>query len=113
MREVELKDLNVNTEYIIAYKNDKNKWISCVVNIVKEYTVKIIRSKNLILGGYSPLEKNKEYSIKDFYYRYIGNDMFGHKVFALVVFKNSNECINWCKKENEFNEYLKSLEEDE
>ena len=59
MKQYELKDLETGKEYIVAYRN-KDKWIPCIVKVVKEYTVKFVRPNE---QTHSPLEYGKEYTI--------------------------------------------------
>ena len=55
MKQYELKDLETGKEYIVAYHN-KDKWIPCIVKVVKEYTVKFVRPNE---QTHSPLEYGK------------------------------------------------------
>ena len=61
MKQYELKDLETGKEYIVAYHN-KDKWIPCIVKVVKEYTVKFVRPNE---QTHSPLEYGKEYTVPD------------------------------------------------
>ena len=98
----ELKDLETGKEYIVVLHKD-NQWIPCVVKVVKEYTVKFVRPKN---QTYSPLEFDKEYSIKDFWHEYRGHDLFGQKFRALWVFDSFKVAQAWCEFEKEICDYI-------
>ena len=101
MKQYELRDLETGKEYIVAYRN-KYKWIPCVVKVVKEYTVKFIRPQN---QTHSPLEFDKEYSIKDFYYEHRGIDLFGNKFRILNTFETFGIAQAWCEFENAICDY--------
>lgn len=96
MKQYELKDLEPGKEYIVIY-TDKNIWIPCRVNVSKYYIIKLIRPKT---ENFSPLEKNKEYSIKSFYNECRGIDLFGNKFTLLNCFDSFKEAENMCKYRN-------------
>lgn len=102
MKQYELKDLETGKEYIVAYRN-KDKWIPCIVKVVKEYTVKFVRPNK---QTYSPLEYGKEYTIQDFFHEYRGYDLFGNKFRMLWVFETFGLCNSWIEFENNINEYI-------
>lgn len=102
MKQYELKDLETGKEYIVAYHN-KDKWIPCIVKVVKEYTVKFVRPNEQM---YSPLEYGKEYTIQDFFHEYRGYDLFGNKFRMLWVFETFGLCNSWIEFENNINEYI-------
>lgn len=102
MKQYELKDLETGKEYIVAYRN-KDKWIPCIVKVVKEYTVKFVRPNE---QTHSPLEYGKEYTIQDFFHEYRGYDLFGNKFRMLWVFETFGLCNCWIEFENSINEYI-------
>jgi hypothetical protein len=102
MEQYELRDLETGKEYIVAY-HDKDKYIPCIVKVVKEYTVKFIRPKN---QSHSPLEFNKEYTIANFWHEHRGRDLFGNKFRMLNIFETFGLCQAWCEFENSINEYI-------
>ena len=104
MKQYELRDLETGKEYIVAYRN-KYKWIPCAVKVVKEYTVRFIRPNTQM---YSPLEFDKEYSIKDFYHEHGGIDLFGNKFRMLNTFETFRLCQAWCDFENSINDYIEN-----
>ena len=104
MKQYELKDLETGKEYIVAYRKGE-QWIPCIVKVVKEYTVKFVRPKN---QTHSPLEFDKEYSIKDFWHEYRGYDLFGQKFRGIWVWDNFGVAQAWCEFENSINEYIEN-----
>lgn len=102
MKQYELRDLETGKEYIVAYRND-DRWIPCVVKVVKEYTVKFIRPKD---QTHSPLEFNKEYKLSNFWYEHRGIDLFGNKFRILNTFETYGIAKAWCDFENSINEYI-------
>lgn len=102
MKQYELRDLETGKEYIVAYRN-KDKWIPCVVKVVKEYTVKFVRPQN---KTHSPIEFDVEYTIANFWHEHRGIDLFGHKFRTLNTFETFGLCQVWCDFENSINEYI-------
>lgn len=100
----ELRDLETGKEYIVVFRKGE-KWIPCVVKVVKEYTVRFIRPNT---QTHSPLEFNKEYSIKDFYYEQRGIDLFGNKLRMLNTFETFGIAQAWCEFEERIDEYLEN-----
>ena len=90
MKQYELKDLETGKEYIVAYRYN-NKWIPCLVKVIKDYTVKFVRPKDKVN---SPLEFDKEYTINDFMHEYRGKDLFGNKFRMIWTFETSALCKN-------------------
>ena len=81
MKQYELKDLETGKEYIVAYHN-KDKWIPCIVKVVKEYTVKFVRPNE---QTHSPLEYGKEYTIQDFFHEYRGYDLIFQIFWTIIL----------------------------
>lgn len=102
MNNIELKDLETGKEYIVAFRKGK-QCIPCIVKVVKEYTVRFIRPKT---QTHSPLEFDKEYSIKDFWHEYRGVDLFGQKFRTLWVFDSFKVAQAWCEFEKEICDYI-------
>ena len=100
----ELRDLETGKEYIVVFRKGE-KWIPCVVKVVKEYTVRFIRPNT---QTHSPLEFNKEYSIKDFYYEQRGIDLFWNKLRMLNTFETFGIAQAWCEFEERIDEYLEN-----
>lgn len=107
MIQFELKDLETGTEYIVAYHKGE-RWIPCVVKVVKEYTVRFIRPKT---QTHSPLEFDKKYSIKDFYYEHRGIDLFGNKFRMLNTFETFGIAQAWCEFENIIVEHIENTKD--
>lgn len=95
MKQYELKDLETGKEYIVAYRKGE-QWIPCIVKVVKEYTVKFVRPKT---QTHSPLEFDKEYTIKDFFHEYRGVDLFGNKFRMIWTFETFGIGQSWCEFE--------------
>ena len=102
MKQYELKDLETGKEYIVAFHQGE-QWIPCVVKVVKEYTVRFIRPKHIT---HSPLEFDKEYSIKDFCHEYRGYDLFGNKFIMLNTFETFGIAQAWCEFEKAICDYI-------
>ena len=102
MNNIELKDLETGKEYIVAFRKGE-RWIPCIVKVVKEYTVRFIRPKT---QTHSPLEFDKEYSIKDFWHEYRGVDLFGQKFRTLWVFDSFKVAQAWCEFEKAICDYI-------
>lgn len=102
MKQYELRDLETGKEYIVVFRKGE-QWIPCVVKIVKEYTVRFIRPKE---QTHSPLEFDKEYSIKDFYHEHRGVDLFGNKFRMLNVFETFGIAQAWCEFEKAICDYI-------
>lgn len=95
MKQYELKDLETGKEYIVAFRKGE-QWIPCIVKVVKEYTVKFVRPKT---QTHSPLEFDKEYTIKDFFHEYRGVDLFGNKFRMIWTFETFGIAQAWCEFE--------------
>ena len=102
MKQYELKDLETGKEYIVAYRYN-NKCIPCLVKVIKDYTVKFVRPKDKVN---SPLEFDKEYSIKDFCHEYRGYDLFGQKFRGIWVWDNFGAAQAWCEFEKAICDYI-------
>lgn len=104
MKQYELKDLETGKEYIVAFRKGK-QWIPCVVKVIKEYTIKFVRPKT---QTNSPLEFNKEYSIKDFFHEDRGIDLFGNKFRIIWAFETFGIAHAWTEFENSIEEYIEN-----
>ena len=104
MKQYELKDLETGKEYIVAFCKGE-QYIPCVVKVVKEYTVRFIRPND---QTHSPLDLDKEYSIKDFYHEHRGIDLFGNKFRMLNTFETFGIAQAWCEFENSINDYIEN-----
>jgi len=104
MNNIELKDLETGKEYIVAFRKGE-RWIPCVVKVVKERSIRFIRPKG---QTESPLEFDKEYSIKYFWHECRGIDLFGQKFEAIWVFDSFKVAQAWCEFENSIEEYIEN-----
>jgi len=104
MKQYELKDLETGKEYIVAFRKGE-QWIPCLVKVVKEYIVKFVRPKT---QTHSPLEFNKEYTIKDFFHEYRGIDLFGNKFRMIWTFETFGIAKAWTEFENTIDEYIEN-----
>ena len=102
MNAIELRNLEPGKEYVVVYHKEE-QWIPCVVKVVKERSIRFIRPKG---QNESPLEFDKDYSIKDFWHECRGIDLFGQKFEAIWVFDSFKVAQAWCEFQKSIDDYI-------
>lgn len=88
MKFIELKDLNQGDNIILAWRDDHEYWWPYEVEVHKEKGVEF----------YDVYEQDLSIPLREFFTLY--KDIFGNRIFEVVVFDSVDECQNYCNFEN-------------
>ena len=93
MKQIELKDIEYNKEYITAYKTPNGTWAPVIVykHIQNNFYPGFITKEGVEMSWINLLVESR------------GKDIFGFKITYLCVFDSYMKAVEWCEFEKKIN----------